>query len=78
VVGPHIEAHRSHTPLGTSVLTFSGAKEGSVKKSLLTPVSVLRKVSRVALSRYYLRSCSAVGSLPRVWGKPRIINRGPR
>jgi acetyltransferase-like isoleucine patch superfamily enzyme len=37
---------------------------------------VLRRVVRAGVSKYYLRNCSKVGSWPRVWGKPRIVNRG--
>jgi maltose O-acetyltransferase len=45
-------------------------------RRLLRPGFVISKGMRVALSRFYLRDCSRVGSLPRVWGKPRIVNRG--
>ena len=31
---------------------------------------------RVLVSRYYLRACTRVGRLPRVWGRPRIRNGG--
>lgn len=31
---------------------------------------------RVALSKFYLRSCTRVGARPRVWGRPHIQNRG--
>lgn len=47
-----------------------------MNRKLLSPRTVLRKGTRVALSRYYLRGCTEVGSLPRVWGKPRIVNNG--
>lgn len=37
---------------------------------------LFRPVCRVLLSKFYLRSCTRVGSLPRVWGRPRVVNRG--
>lgn len=36
----------------------------------------IKAAYRVALSRWYLRRATEVGSRPRLWGKPRIQNRG--
>lgn len=38
-------------------------------------LSIPRNATRLALSRYYLRAAT-VGARPRVWGRPRIVNRG--
>lgn len=38
--------------------------------------SLLRQGWRVVMAKAYLRHCSHVGSLVRVWGKPKVRNKG--
>ena len=38
--------------------------------------SLARMAQQVLLGKFHLRHCTRVGSLPRVQGKPRIVNKG--
>lgn len=48
----------------------------SDRTSIRSTRALIRTAFRVLLSKFYLLSCTRVGSLPRTWGRPRIINKG--